>query len=127
MMSGIRGKNTRPELRVRRFLHHRGFRFRLHDPALPGKPDIVLPRHRTVVLVHGCFWHRHAGCPFSYSPSSNSLFWADKFRQNQERDARQIEALTQSGWAVTIVWECETRSDDELALALAGLTQRAGR
>jgi DNA mismatch endonuclease (patch repair protein) len=107
MMSGIRGKDTKPELMVRRFLHGRGFRFRLHDPRLPGRPDIVLPRYRTVVEVRGCFWHQHAGCRFAATPKSNGAFWQRKFQENRDRDARNERLLTDAGWKVLVIWECE--------------------
>ena len=109
MMSGIRGKNTKPELLVRRYLHGRGLRFRLHAAALPGKPDIVLPRYRKVVFVHGCFWHHHAGCKYATLPSSRAEFWANKLSENVARDQYQIAALEGLGWRVLIVWECELR------------------
>ena len=108
MMSGIRGKNTQPEMRVRRFLHSRGFRYRLHVRELPGHPDIVLPRYRTVVFVHGCFWHQHPGCKYAAKPDTNSTFWAAKLSRNQERDEAQIAELKNHGWVVVVVWECET-------------------
>ena len=106
-MSRIRSKNTRPELLVRSILHGSGYRFRLHARELPGRPDIVLPKWKTVVFVHGCFWHRHKGCRFAYSPKSQKAFWRKKFRENMKRDVRKTEALTSSGWTVVTVWECE--------------------
>lgn len=109
MMSGIRGKNTRPELLVRRYLHGRGLRFRLHVPDLPGKPDIVLPKYRKVVFVHGCFWHQHAGCKYATKPRTRADFWANKLSDNVARDQYQIAALQGLGWGVLIVWECELR------------------
>jgi len=120
MMSGIRGRNTRPEIALRRALHARGFRFRLHRKGLPGRPDVVLPRYRAVVFVHGCFWHRHPGCRFATTPSTRPEFWAEKFAQNVARDARAIEALTGDGWRVAVVWECALkRSAEETAEAVA--------
>ncbi|MEO7229617.1 MAG: very short patch repair endonuclease, partial [Candidatus Limnocylindrales bacterium] len=107
-----------PELLVRRYLHRHGFRYRLHVRDLPGTPDIVLPRHRAVVLVHGCFWHRHPGCRFAYQPKSRTEFWEPKLRANRERDARDQERLRDAGWRVHVVWECETTDD-----RLAGLTK----
>ena len=107
MMSGIRGKNTRPELVVRRFLHRDGLRFRLHDRTLPGHPDIVLARYSAIVDVHGCFWHQHPGCRYAYMPASNRSFWSRKLRGNARRDVRNHNALTALGWRVFIVWECE--------------------
>lgn len=107
MMSGIRGANTKPERVVRSFLHGRGLRFRLHRKDLPGRPDIVLPKFRTVVFVHGCFWHRHPGCRLAYQPKSNREFWAGKFEQNVARDARRFTQLEAIGWRVLVIWECQ--------------------
>lgn len=107
MMSGIRGKNTAPELLTRKFLHSQGFRFRLHVKDLPGKPDIVLPRYRTVIFVHGCFWHQHPGCKDAVMPRSNTKFWAEKLEGNVKRDVRNISELVKLGWRCLIVWECE--------------------
>lgn len=111
MMAGIRSKDTKPEMTVRRFLHARGFRFRLHVRGLPGSPDLVLPKHRVAILVHGCFWHRHSGCRFATTPRSNTERWNAKFRTNLDRDALKLASLTASGWRVLIVWECELKSD----------------
>ena len=107
MMSGIRGKDTTPELVVRRFLHRHGLRYCLHRQDLPGRPDIVLPRHSTAVQIHGCFWHRHPGCRYAYTPKSNRPFWRKKFEENLARDRRTEAALRNGGWQVLIVWECE--------------------
>ena len=120
MMSGIRGKNTKPEIVVRRFLHRMGFRFRLHRRDLPGKPDIVLPRYRTVVEVRGCFWHRHKGCPFAYTPRSNREFWETKLNGNRDRDRRNLRKLGEMGWRVIEVWECEL-ADDQVLQALPSM------
>lgn len=109
MMSGIRGKHTKPELLVRKYLHRRGLRFRLHAKGLPGKPDLVFPKHRAVVFVHGCFWHRHAGCKYASTPHSREQFWANKLSENVARDTYQTSALEGLGWRVLIVWECELR------------------
>jgi len=106
MMSGIRGKDTKPELAVRSFLHRAGLRFRLHA-RLPGKPDLVLPRYRTVVFVHGCFWHRHEGCRYATTPASNAGFWQEKFAANVQRDARVKRQLEEAGWQVETVWACQ--------------------
>lgn len=111
MMSGIRGTNTRPELAVRRYLHARGFRYRLHAKDLPGKPDIVLPKYRTVVLVHGCYWHRHEGCRYATTPSTRRDFWLKKFQENVERDRRFRRKLNSLGWRVLVIWECEIDSE----------------
>lgn len=109
MMSGIGPRNTGPELVVRRYLHGAGLRFRVHDARLPGRPDIVLARHKTVVLVHGCFWHRHPGCSFAYVPSTRPEFWTRKFEGNVFRDRRDRLCLARLGWRVETIWECETR------------------
>ena len=113
MMSGIKGRNTRPELVVRRALHAAGFRYRLHVPNLPGRPDIVLPKHRAIILVHGCFWHRHHGCRFTTTPATRPEFWAEKFARNVERDARDRQALQAAGWRIATLWECEVRKFDQ--------------
>jgi len=111
MMAGIRGKDTKPELVLRRALHARGFRYRLHAANLPGRPDLVLPRYRTVIFVHGCFWHRHEGCRYATTPASNVAFWERKFRQNVERDREVRKRLKEAGWRVAIVWECGLKGD----------------
>ncbi|MES2044563.1 MAG: DNA mismatch endonuclease Vsr [Pseudomonadota bacterium] len=116
MMSGIRSANTKPELRLRRALHAKGLRFRLHDRSLPGRPDIVLPRWRAVIEVRGCFWHRHEGCRFTTSPATRPEFWEAKFCSNVDRDRRNATLLGDAGWRVAIVWECALRANniDEL-------------
>jgi DNA mismatch endonuclease (patch repair protein) len=118
MMSGIKGKNTKPEILVRSMLHKMGYRFRLHMNNLPGKPDIVLPKYHTVVFVHGCFWHRHSGCKYAYIPKSRSDFWNEKFFKNIERDKVNREKLQKAGWVVLTVWECETKNVDLLSMTL---------
>ena len=117
-MSRIPGKNTSPEVLVRSILHRRGYRFRLHRKDLPGTPDIVLPMYATVIFVNGCFWHRHRGCKFAYSPKSNSEFWRKKFRGNVARDRRVKRELQEMGWKVLYVWECELRKPERLAREL---------
>jgi len=109
MMSGIRGKNTQPELVVRSFLHRMGFRFRLHVRDLPGRPDLLLPKYRAAIQVRGCYWHRHRGCHLAYMPTSNTRFWLAKLTGNARRDARNDRALRRLGWRVLTVWECEIR------------------
>lgn len=109
MMSGIRGRNTRPELVVRSWLHRNGYRFRLHRKDLPGRPDIVLPSRKIAIFVHGCFWHRHPGCRLTYTPKSNIERWQAKFDENVERDKRQRAALAEMGWNPLVIWECEVR------------------
>ncbi len=107
-MSGIRGKNTKPELIVRKALFAQGFRYRLHVKSLPGKPDVVLPKYRTVIFVHGCFWHGH-DCRLFKLPASNRAFWRAKIRRNQENDRKAVRALRKDGWRVITVWECALR------------------
>lgn len=109
MMSGIKGRNTRPEIVVRKALHARGFRFRLHSKKLSGRPDIVLPRHRVAVFVNGCFWHRHQ-CHLFKWPKTREQFWRDKLNGNAERDRRNWKSLERSGWRVYVFWECFLRS-----------------
>ncbi|WP_243375133.1 very short patch repair endonuclease [Sandarakinorhabdus cyanobacteriorum] len=108
-MAGIKGRNTKPEMLVRKALHAEGFRFRLHDRRLPGTPDIVLPKWRAVVFVHGCFWHRHEGCRYATTPVSNGEFWQRKFNQNISRDHQNAQRLVDIGWRVTTIWECELK------------------
>jgi len=108
MMSGIRGKNTKPELLIRCGLFRRGFRFRLHASKLPGKPDIVLPKYKVVILVNGCFWHGH-GCSLFKWPSSRVDFWESKIETNTKHDAKSLEALRAQGWRILVVWECATK------------------
>jgi DNA mismatch endonuclease (patch repair protein) len=124
MMAGIRGKDTGPEMKVRRALHAAGFRFRLHRGDLPGRPDILLPRHRAAVFIHGCFWHRHPGCRLASTPSSNAAFWEAKFSANVGRDAKNKAALLEAGWRVATVWECglkRARADETFAALTAWL------
>lgn len=111
MMSGIRGKNTKPELLLRRGLHALGFRFRLHDKKLPGSPDLVFPKYHAVLFVNGCFWHGHQGCRYFKVPSTRQEFWLAKIEANQARDERVHADLIESGWRVGTVWECATRKD----------------
>lgn len=123
-MSRIRSKDTLPEKRVRSFLHREGFRFRLHVKKLPGSPDIVLAKYKTVIFVHGCYWHRHSGCKFAYNPKTRVEFWKEKFRQNIERDQRNEARLLESGWSVLTVWECETTDKTRLSIAVGNLFRR---
>lgn len=109
MMSGIRGRNTKPEIFIRQALHARGFRFRLHVKSLPGKPDLVLPKYKVVVFVHGCFWHGHE-CRYFKVPKTRSDFWLEKIGKNQLRDRLQVSSLMALGWRVLIVWECAIRT-----------------
>lgn len=116
MMSGIKGKDTQPEMKVRRFLHAAGFRYRLHVRTLPGTPDICLPKYQTVIFVQGCFWHRHKGCRLSYMPASNVAKWRAKFRQNVLRDKKNFRTLISNGWRIIVIWECGLRTHSTTSL-----------
>lgn len=122
MMAGIRGKDTVPELVLRRSLHALGFRYRLHVKGVPGKPDIVMPKYNVVVFVHGCFWHRHVGCRFTTTPATRPEFWKAKFEANQRRDRKLLEALMGQGWRVATVWECALRRTQQVAESTNRLT-----
>lgn len=113
-MSRIKGKNTKPEILVRKMLHRMGYRFRLHRKNLSGSPDIVMSRHKTVIFVHGCFWHRHKGCKLSYTPKSKVDFWTEKFAGNVERDRKHQAELANLRWNVGVIWECETSDQNIL-------------
>ncbi|MDL2201330.1 very short patch repair endonuclease [Brucella intermedia] len=119
LMAKVRSKDTKPELIVRKTAHRLGYRFRLHLPDLPGTPDLVFPRHRLAVFVHGCFWHRHPNCRRATTPTTNIVKWAEKFERNRLRDARAKAELEKLGWSVLVIWECETRSEKALAEQLA--------
>lgn len=114
MMAAVRSRNTAPELRVRRYLHAAGLRFKLHPRELAGRPDIVLPRHSAVIFVHGCFWHLHARCAKAKLPETNRAFWSEKLGTNVRRDRATRKRLQTEGWRVLIVWECETRDPQRL-------------
>ncbi len=123
MMSGIRGRDTAPETRVRRLLHRLGYRFRLHRRDLPGSPDIVLPKYRVAIFVHGCFWHFHQGCRLAKMPVTHEEFWRAKLFRNRERDAAAVAALRARGWRVLQVWECflrDSSNDEALEGVMAG-------
>ena len=115
IMSRIRGRDTEPEMIVRRIAHGLGFRFRLHRRDLPGSPDLVFPRYRAAIMVHGCFWHRHPGCKYASSPKTRVRFWEDKFEGNVVRDRRNEDSLHELGWRVMVIWECETRDREAVA------------
>ena len=117
MMAGIRGKNTKPELALRRSLHALGFRYRLHVKGVPGKPDIVMPRNKAAIFVHGCFWHRHQDCKYTTTPSTRRDFWIAKFEANVVRDLLVRSALLQAGWRVATVWECSLRTEADVVAA----------
>ena len=111
-MSAIKSKNTKPEIAVRKLLHSMGYRFRLHRKDLPGSPDIVLPKYKTVIFVHGCFWHRHENCKYASTPKTRQEFWEAKFRENINRDKLNQENLSSKGWKIIVVWECEIKDKD---------------
>ena len=106
-MAAIKSKNTKPEIAVRQLLHSLGYRFRLHRKDLPGSPDIVLPKYKTVIFVHGCFWHRHEGCKYATNPKTRESFWNKKFEDNKKRDLEIKEKIKDIGWKSVIIWECE--------------------
>ena len=126
LMARIRGKDTKPEVFVRSALHRAGFRFRLYARGLPGRPDIVLPRHGVVIFVHGCFWHRH-GCALASEPATRRRFWQAKFEANMARDRRNARALRKLGWRVLTVWECALRTKTGRERAIATLVRRIAR
>lgn len=114
-MAAIRGRDTRPEILIRKGLHARGFRFRLHAKDLAGRPDLVLPKHRAVLFVHGCFWHGHT-CPLFRWPKTRGEFWRDKIGRNRERDAAALAALQGQGWRIAVIWECALKGRGRLPL-----------
>lgn len=116
MMAGIRGHDTKPEIAVRKFLHGAGFRFRLSPSNLIGKPDIVLPKYKAVVFVHGCYWHRHSGCIYATTPKTNVKFWINKFDSNVERDKTVISHLKKDGWKVIVIWGCHIDNKHLIAI-----------
>lgn len=120
IMSRVSGRNTKPEIIVRKIIHRMGYRFRLHERKLPGKPDIVLPKHKKIILIHGCFWHGHHGCKRSKRPESNADFWNKKIDGNITRDEINRTELEKLGWKVLIVWDCQTRDLETLKNILAG-------
>lgn len=119
VMAAVRGKNTTPELKVRKMLHALGFRYRLYRKDLPGQPDIIFPKYRVCIFVHGCFWHQHPGCKRSSRPSSNEEFWTGKLDKNVARDDRNRRALRKLGWRVAVIWECETKDPEHLSKRIA--------
>jgi DNA mismatch endonuclease (patch repair protein) len=132
IMRGVKQADTKPEIRVRRALHAMGYRFRLHRKDLPGRPDIVLPRHHTALMVHGCFWHQHANCKDGRRPTSNTAYWSPKLERNVERDQEKMAALEALGWSVLTIWECETKDPSLLRARLEALlgirkTRRAAK
>ena len=123
-MSRIKSEDTTPEMALRSFLHRAGFRYRLHVKTLSDKPDIVLPKYKTVIEVRGCFWHRHLGCKIATTPSTNTEYWQKKFAQNVERDNRNEDLLKQLGWNVVVIWSCELSSQEVLNQRLSSLFQQ---
>lgn len=121
MMSRIRGKDTGPERVVRSLLHKSGFRFRLHRRDLPGRPDLVLPKYRAAIFVHGCFWHAHDGCRYFREPKTNPAFWKEKLSANIARDSKNMKSLAEMGWRVLVVWECAIRDKDDLTSLRAAM------
>lgn len=126
-MSRIRSRDTAPELAVRKVLYRMGYRYRLHSAIVPGKPDIVLTKFKSVIFVHGCFWHRHPGCKFAYTPRSREEFWTKKFEANVRRDEVVKKQLSESGWRSLIIWECETKSNDIIENLLRGFLGENGQ
>jgi len=122
-MGRIRQKNTKPELLVRQYLYSLGYRYRLHRIDLPGSPDIVLPKYKLAIFVHGCFWHHHPGCKRAKIPKSRKEWWSKKFKNNQMRDARAIKSLKDMGWKVKVVWECETNDFQSISNALGTIIE----
>ena len=108
-MSRIKGKNTKPEMLVRRFLHAQGFRYKLHDKTLPGKPDLVLPKHKTVIFIHGCFWHGHENCKYYKIPQTRTEWWTEKINRNLANDVKAMKLLKTEGWKIITIWECNLR------------------
>ena len=127
LMAKIKGKNTRPEIAVRSLLHRVGYRFRIHVSSLPGRPDIVLPKYRTVVFVHGCFWHRHKGCKASTNPKSHKRFWSDKFARNIANDKKHRRQLRHMGWKVVTVWQCQLKRPDLVLRRINGIICRCAK
>lgn len=126
-MSRIRSRDTAPELAVRKVLYRMGYRYRLHSAIVPGKPDIVLTKFKSVIFVHGCFWHRHSGCKFAYTPKSREEFWTKKFEANVRRDEVVKKQLSELGWRILIIWECETKSSDIIENRLRGFLGENGQ
>lgn len=116
-MSRIKGKNTKPEILVRKYLHAQGFRYKLHDKTLPGKPDLVLPKYKTVIFIHGCFWHGHTNCKYFTIPKTRTVWWTEKINKNSTNDLKTMKLLKKDGWKIITVWECKlkpAKSDETL-------------
>jgi DNA mismatch endonuclease (patch repair protein) len=112
-MSQIKGKNTKPEMLVRKFLFSKGLRYKLHDKTLPGKPDLVFPKYKTAVFIHGCYWHGHEGCKYFVVPKTRTEWWLNKINGNKDKDSKSIVALQESGWRVIVIWECDLKSNNK--------------
>lgn len=123
LMGKIRSRNTKPELVVRALCHSMGLRYRLHRKDLPGCPDLVFPKYHLCLFVHGCFWHRHTGCKFAYTPKSNLDFWLPKLQRTVERDRETSKALIEMGWHVAVIWECETKHASLLETKITAIFQ----
>ncbi|OAV67429.1 Very short patch repair protein [Bacteroidales bacterium Barb6XT] len=122
VMSKIRSRDTKPEMTLRKALFAKGFRYRVNDKKLPGKPDIVFPKYKTVIFLHGCFWHHHEGCKYACTPKTNTKFWVDKITSNAERDKINSQKLTALGWKVLIIWECEIRHAKDITPLIDRIT-----
>jgi len=126
-MSRIKGKDTKPEMLVRKHLHAQGFRYKLHDKTLPGKPDLVLPKYKTVIFIHGCFWHGHENCKYFKMPQTRTEWWTEKINYNKAKDKNAVSAIRKQGWKVIEIWECKLRKDklEKMLMKLAvSLTKR---
>ena len=121
IMKSVPQKDTKPEMRLRKALHGMGFRYRLHDKRLPGSPDLVFPKYKAVIFVHGCFWHRHEGCRYATTPATRPEFWAEKFAANVRRDRAAYDALVADGWRVATVWECALRKPNQVTATCSAL------
>lgn len=119
-MRAVKGKDTKPEMVVRRLVHGLGYRYRLHKSGLPGRPDLVFGSKHAAIFVHGCFWHSHLGCPRATKPRANAKFWQDKLKRNATRDAQQLAALAAIGWRTLVIWECEIKDRQSLAARIQG-------
>ena len=126
IMSAVRGRDTKPEMMVRRLLHSMNYRYRLHRQDLPGRPDVVFESQQKVIFVHGCFWHRHPGCKKTTSPEKRADFWCDKFDRNVQRDREVERKLAEMGWHSLVVWECEAKAPEDLATKLKDFLNDGG-
>ena len=125
-MSQIKATDTKPELLVRKFLHAYGYRYKLHDKTLPGKPDIVLPKHKTIIFIHGCFWHGHKNCKYFVVPKTRTKWWLDKINRNKANDEKALKVLKKDGWKIITIWECGLKSA-KLDITLSSLPKKISR